>query len=144
MSKFIQAYFKTEDDAEGARSSLLPMNLIHLEVGRLDDNSGINSNNVLHPILPLGGTVMTGGNVMSAGLSTTSTIGVIPVEARNIEGAHETDESAEVDSVVGSGPTLDDDYGSLEYVLSAKVKDSDYEEIVHNLRSQGAYVEKRE
>lgn len=33
------------------------------------------------------------------------------------------------------------DYDDLRYVLSAKVRDEDYEEIVHKLRSNQAYVE---
>ncbi|GGH29512.1 hypothetical protein [Paenibacillus segetis] len=145
MSQYIQAYFKNEDEAEGARSSLLTMNVEHLEVGRLDDNNGIISHNILHPILPLYGSVQAGENVVAAGYSgTTSSIGVIPVVARDIEGEGSTDEGIAADSAVDSNLSGDDDYGSLEYVLSAKVKEGDYENIVQKLRSQGAYVDQTE
>ena len=33
------------------------------------------------------------------------------------------------------------DYDDLHYVLSAKVRDEDYDAIVHKLRSNHAYVE---
>lgn len=34
-----------------------------------------------------------------------------------------------------------DDYDNLHYVLSVKVKDEEYEEVVNKIRSKGGYVE---
>ncbi|WP_334075649.1 hypothetical protein [Paenibacillus sp. A14] len=152
MSKHIQAYFKSEDQAEGARTSLLPYETEQLEVGALDRSIGRNSN-ILVPLLPLNGSgVDTGGTYGSVGVpGTVSAQGVVPVVAM----AGRTDDNEPVSGereraqgdVPGSGPVVDvtrtdeGDYDDLKYVLTAKVRDNDYDDIVRKLRMQGAYVE---
>lgn len=44
MSKQIQAYFRTESEAEGARTTLQTYNIDQLEVGQLQDAIGRSTN----------------------------------------------------------------------------------------------------
>lgn len=150
MSKHIQAYFKTEDQAEGARTSLLPYETEQVEVGSLDRTIGRNSN-ILVPLLPLNGSgVNTGGTYGSVGVpGTVSAQGVVPVVAmtdrtddNETTGGERTQaEAAEPDPVVDMAHADDGDYEDLKVVLTAKVRDADYDAIVRKLRMQGAYVE---
>lgn len=52
MSKHIQAYFCSEDQAEGARSHLIPYGIEQLEVGKLEKGIG-RSSNLLVPFAPI-------------------------------------------------------------------------------------------
>ncbi|WP_435924515.1 hypothetical protein [Paenibacillus sp. DYY-L-2] len=156
MSKHIQAYFKSEDQAEGARTSLLPYEMDQVEVSSLDHSIG-RSHNLLLPLLPLNSTsVNTGGTYGAIGVPGTVTAqNVLPVMAvrdqderdglvngerpdPDLDRASRDSELAPVMDVTGA---TDDDFDNLRYVLTAKVKDEDYEGIVHKLRTHGAFVE---
>lgn len=67
MAKQIQAYFRTEDEAEGARASLQAYRTEHLEVGALDETLG-RETRVLIPLVPYNntGSVSTGGSAGAA------------------------------------------------------------------------------
>lgn len=145
MSRHIQAYFRSEDEAEGARTSLITFDTESLEVGQLHDRVSA-GNNVLVPIIPLGGSgTLDGGGTSGSNVNgMTTTGGVIGVEgtrgnistdSRNDGGLVDTFE------VTGDGIYTNEDYNNLEYVMSLKVQDRDYEEIVQKLRQQGAFVE---
>ncbi|RUT43316.1 hypothetical protein EJP82_20400 [Paenibacillus anaericanus] len=140
MSKHIQAYFKSEDDAEGARSSLLPLGLEQLEVGHLDQAMGRTSN-LQVPLSPANTGSMATGNVVATGgySGSTPSLGIIPIVSSNVaDGEVERPDEA-LDAVVGFENIGDVD-SDLQYVLNAKVKDSEYDDVVQKLRSQGAYV----
>lgn len=139
MSKLIQAYFRTEDDAEGARTSLLAYNTEQLEVGALQE--GISSRtNLLVPLVPW--TTNTGGGGSSATTGVFGggpVMGVAPLRDTSPTGAATDQEPATADAV---DDLMGNDNDELRYVLSAKVQDEDYEEIVQKLRENHAYVER--
>ncbi|GAA0138084.1 hypothetical protein YSY43_49250 [Paenibacillus sp. YSY-4.3] len=148
MAKHIQAYFKNEDQAEGARTSLLPFETEQVEVGRLDQSIGRDTN-ILVPFVPVNNSA-TGGTYGAVGYpGAAGGQGFVPVVMpnstiadgdRDNEGAMEGRERDEVNPVVDLNDFGDEDYDSLQYVLSLKVRDQDYDDVVHKLRSQGAFV----
>ncbi|MBR2563361.1 MAG: hypothetical protein IKE29_01900 [Paenibacillus sp.] len=147
MAKHIQAYFRTEDEAEGARTSLQTFRTEQLEVGQLDAAIGRDTR-VMIPLVPY--------NTAAGGVGTNGAMGVgaapgAPASENVIPVVSDVDREAERDPrnrVNQDGDMLDaadvttGDYDDLHYVLSAKVRDEDYEEIIHKLRSNHAYVEK--
>lgn len=152
MAKFIQAYFRNEDEAEGARTSLLTFETEQVEVGALDASIGRNGN-LLVPFIPINGTASNGGGIagVSGGPSTTAAQGVIPVVSKqssvNEEGTirdelPERQEGEGVNPVLNVSSYSNEDYDSLKYVLSLKAKEEDYEMIIHKLRGMGAFVER--
>lgn len=142
MSKHIQAYFTSEDQAEGARSSLITYQLEQLEVGSLEKAIG-RSSNLLIPFAPLENVstfAATGMNPSSGFASTTASQGVVPLVTDLDNNNKSHNEDREEDEAVTQMVEPDDNEGDLKYVLSAKVEDHNYDEVVHKLRSLGAYV----
>jgi hypothetical protein len=147
MSKHIQAYFSSEDQAEGARSSLIPYGLEQLEVGKLEKGIG-RSSNLLVPFAPIqnANSTASGGMIPSTGFAgTTSTQGTVPFVINN-DDINASSNEEDKDGATGSGfhgDIISDeaDVSSLRYVLSAKAKDEQYDEVVSKLRTLGAYVE---
>ncbi|MCM3785583.1 hypothetical protein M3231_21695 [Neobacillus mesonae] len=142
MSKRIQAYFRTEDDAEGARTSLQVFATEQLEVGTLDSSIG-RSSRILIPLVPqnnVGGVNSTGAVGTAAGTQAEAVIPVVTdrdrddVAAANINGNREG-------GLLNAEDVSSDDYDDLRYVLSAKVRDDEYDQIVNKIRSNGGYVE---
>ncbi|WP_054958129.1 hypothetical protein [Paenibacillus dakarensis] len=141
MSKQIQAYFRTESEAEGARTSLQTYHVDQLEVGQLQESLGQRPNLIV-PLVPWSLTG-TGGGAMGTGTAT-GTIGngpgaVVPVVPRPDDVPE-----ADRDDWVDGDALSDSDYDDLKYVLSCKVSDAEYEEIVQVLRRKHAYVERFE
>lgn len=142
MPKHIQAYFTSEDQAEGARSSLITYQLEQLEVGQLDRAIG-RSSNLLIPFVPLQDAstfAASGLNPSSGFASTTASQSTIPVVAKVDHNNESHPEERQEDESVTQMIEPDGNEGELKYVLSAKVEDKDYDELVHKLRSLGAYV----
>ncbi|AZK46549.1 hypothetical protein [Paenibacillus lentus] len=148
MAKHIQAYFNSEDQAEGAKTSLLSFETEHVEVGRLEQSIGRDSS-ILVPFVPVNNSA-TGGTYGAVGYpGAAGGQGVIPVGApnsslsdENVDGMQSARgrERQEADSVVDWNDFGDEDYESLQYVLSVKLQEKDYDAAVHKLRSQGAFV----
>ncbi|MFE6078303.1 hypothetical protein ACFVQB_28045 [Paenibacillus sp. NPDC057886] len=145
MTKHIQAYFRTEDEAEGARTSLQTFRTEHLEVGQLDSAVG-RDKRILVPLVPYntaGGVGTNGAMGVGAAPGVPASENVIPI----VSNVDRDTERGTRDNVNEDGDLLDAadvssaDYDNLHYVLSAKVRDEDYEEIIHKLRSNQAYVE---
>ncbi|ANS75465.1 hypothetical protein AWM70_13315 [Paenibacillus yonginensis] len=150
MSRHIQAYFKTEDDAESARTRLIGYSLENLEVGRLEGGIG-NDREILIPIAPVGSTPgMYAGGAQTAGggsggvYTTQSAIPLNNVKDNDTEAERDRreDRPEQDDLELGTYPISNDDYNDLQYVLSARVNEQQYEEVVQKLRSEGAYVER--
>lgn len=154
MAKHIQAYFKSEDEAEGARASLLPYETEQMEVGALDASIGRNGD-LLVPLVPINGGLGNGGagTASVAGMpGTASAQGVVPVVTEHDnsdengtvsdELPDRTREDGVPDPLINVSAFSDEDYDNLRYVLSLKVKDEDYEMIVHKLRGRGAFVDR--
>lgn len=153
MSKHIQAYFETESQAEGAKTSLLSFETEHLETGSLE-NTLTRDNNLLGPFVSNqagAGSALFGGAVFGTGglTGTTGPQTVVPLVALDRDAndnvnnqevdlgddVHQRDrrEDAEVSNDVN--------YNNLKYVLSATIKETEVDGVVAKLRSQGAYVE---
>ncbi|WP_018887754.1 hypothetical protein [Paenibacillus massiliensis] len=149
MSKLIQAYFRTEDEAEAARYSLQAYQTSDVEVGALESSLG-RDKRLLIPIVPYNTTgSMTGGAV--GGISAPGSTGpdsVSVVSTNDFKEARSRDDDR--DDEVPSNPVLldaDDVYSSehnddLRYVLSVKVAESDYDQVVNKLRAGHAFIEK--
>ncbi|SEK70350.1 hypothetical protein [Paenibacillus sp. OK003] len=145
MTKHIQAYFRTEDEAEGARTSLQTFRTEHLEVGQLDSAVG-RDKRIMVPLVPYntaGGVGTNRAMGVGAAPGVPASENVIPV----VSNVDRDTERGSRQNVNEDGDLLDaadvssGDYDDLRYVLSAKVRDEDYEEIIHKLRSNQAYVE---
>lgn len=134
MSRQIQAYFRTEDDAEGARTTLLTYSTEQLEVGQLQDPVR-GGGNILVPLVPWGnsgtGGATTGATTMGAPGGVVGAPGVI-VGSRDAS-RDRAEDRPDSDDVNGSGwreaDVTDRDYDDLSYVLSVKVRDEDYDQI---------------
>lgn len=145
MSKQIQAYFQTEDQAESAKTTLFTYKTENLEVSKLADAIGRNSN-ILLPLVAMSpsGNLNNAGAVGGMGAGGVTSNNIIPIIENN---DHEPEMPLE-SNVNKRGTMLDasdvtaDDYEDLNYVLVAKVEDQYYDEIVQKLREHHAYVEK--
>lgn len=119
MSKHIQAYFNTESEAEHVRTLLQTYNVEGLEVGRLDGGYKGDSR-VIVPIYGVGFDTSAGTGVTGNGA------GIAPAAV-----------------VSGIDDDLDlDGHHKLEYVLSVKVLEEDYEEIRNLVRHNRGHVER--
>lgn len=156
MTKQIQAYFKTEDDAESAKTKLIGTRTEHLEVSRL--GTALDGNrHILLPIAPVNmtGNMNTGGAMGAGGVPgvayATPAVPVVNEENDIYRQSEDTPPEERVTrrDMNGDEPLLGvadasaepEDYRDLDYVLSCKVEDGDYPEVVNQLRSHGGYVE---
>ena len=136
MSKLIQAYFRTEDEAEGARTTLMTYHTEQLEVGALQ--GGIDRGvNVLVPLIPWG----TGAGTGTPGTGNIGTVGAHGAVISTRSPVSD-DSGLSDDDFVETDDWKDSDFDELRYVLSVKVNDEDYEEIVQKLRKNHAFVER--
>lgn len=149
MSKHIQAYFKTESEAEGARMSLMTFTTEQLEVGELQGGVGYGGNNggtgrVVVPLVPLSGTTNAGFNGGAVGSgSAGSMIGdqAVPVPAHSESGDIGGQPIDKKDVAEDNyDDASDKDLRDLSYTLSVKVKDEDYKDVVRKLRNNNGYV----
>ncbi|SMF89088.1 hypothetical protein SAMN05661091_4521 [Paenibacillus uliginis N3/975] len=143
MSKQIQAYFRTEDEAEGARMTLITYKTEKLEVGQLQEAVG-RGTNILVPLVPLNAAGLGGSTTGTGSVGgVAGTAGAI-VGTRDVTDLERSEDApaSEFDEWVDAADLIDADYRELKYVLSAKVNDTDYEDIVRMLRSNHAYVER--
>ncbi len=149
MTKHIQAYFRTEDQVEGARISLLSYAPDQVEAGRTDDRRG-EDNKLVVQLLPVpNGSMNSGGTV---GLPLPGTLrggqSALPIFAFGDRGAGDTLNGEHSEAVAGEREmdparnVVDPGDGpeGWKYVLSAAVKDEDYDRIVQKLRAHGAYI----
>ncbi|MFB5762163.1 hypothetical protein [Paenibacillus medicaginis] len=144
MPKQIQAYFKTEDEAEGARTSLQAYRTEHLEVGQLGGTLG-RDRRLLIPFVPYNtaGSMNTGGAAGAVAAGTSYGDSVVSLASdRNQEGVRREDLQDTPGLLDAMDVFSSEDNDKLQYVLSAKVDDADYEEIVHKLRANHAYVDR--
>ncbi|UQZ33020.1 hypothetical protein C2I18_05230 [Paenibacillus sp. PK3_47] len=145
MSKRIQAYFRTEDEAEGARVSLIPYGVSDSEVSALTDPldaDGRSTRNFILPLIPYNNSAMTGGAYGVAGA--TGTLSGAPIVPPINVGDRVDDPEARSAGDVreGTEPLLGgNDEDDLHYVMDLKVEDASFNEIVEVLRGKHAYVE---
>lgn len=146
MSKHIQAYFRTESEAEGARMSLMTFTTEQLEVGELQGGvsfGGDRGGRVVVPLVPLSGannTTYTGGTAAAGGAGSMigdQAVPVPPPSDSSAVGGRPIDK----DDVTDVNENASDaDLRDLTYTLSAKVKDEDYMDVVRKLRNNNGFV----
>lgn len=133
MSKIIQAYFRTEDEAESARIKLMTFETNNMEVGRLDDT--LDTRRIL--LFPYAAATTSGyssGTGMGAGIAGERGIG--SVAAYNIlEGEQDPNEIYDEDEVEEMSVE------EFNYVLTAHVKEEEYKDIVRIIRQNRGSVE---
>ncbi|MBC8079577.1 MAG: hypothetical protein H7X86_04485 [Gorillibacterium sp.] len=138
MSKHIQAYFQTEDDAFAVNTKLQGYGLEQLEVSKVPENIG-GDRNILVPLgaglSPGSASVSggTGGGPGGAGISGGGGTGPI-VGGGVIPAAPSSNER-------DSRKLYDGDRNHFQYVLSAKVKDELHDEVIDMIRNNKGYVE---
>ncbi|WP_136606729.1 hypothetical protein [Paenibacillus dokdonensis] len=154
MTKQIQAYFRNEDDAVSAKTKLIGTNTEHLEVSRLGTTLDGNRH-ILLPIAPvsMAGNMNTGGASAAVGVPGAGYgAPVVPLvddendiyrqsEDKPPEERETRRDMDQDEPVLGIADLNADNYDDLEYVLSCKVRDEDYAEVLDKLRNNGGYVE---
>lgn len=145
MTKHIQAYFQTEDQAEGARTTLQTFNVKQLEVGRLPHQIS-QSGKVLVPLVPIatntGGAVGTAGAPSGAGPGgIVAPTAIIENREDRLEGEDSPHSDSDNDAAYSASNATEKDYDDLKYVLSASVMEADVEHVVQALRTNNAFVE---
>jgi hypothetical protein len=118
MTKPIQAYFNTENEAEDARILLQTLAADMLEVGETGDDH-LNGVRFLVPFAASEGTIGgTGAINTGAGVAATNTT-----------------------PIVGDLDThRRDNLGSLRYVLSGKIREEDFDEAVSMIQRNNGHV----
>ncbi|MHA6530466.1 hypothetical protein [Paenibacillus sp. BAC0078] len=134
MTQRIQAYFENEDEAEGAKTALIPFGVTDIEVSALTDpldKGDHRGRNILLPLVPYNTSAMAGQSFGVAGAA-----GLLP------------------GAVIVPGINVDDDFGNssvmdaadrgpddLHYVMALKVPEEKQNEVVEILRGKRAIVE---
>ncbi|MBP1991416.1 hypothetical protein [Paenibacillus eucommiae] len=125
MSKPIQAYFSTESDAESARISLMIFNIDLLEVGELGDGRPEGVRFVVPIIAGSGSGIATGTGMGTLGADA----GAVGTAASTTPVVGDLDKNEPID------------YDKLRYVLSGKVREQDYPEIVRIIHRNKGHVQ---
>lgn len=134
MSQMIQAYFKTENDAEKVRIQLQKLDTESIEIGELEDP--IQSSELFAPfaILPTSGTTGTGGGGL-----TNESAGVGGNAFGPYIGFQELGRSIDDHDDPGEAPESLDE---CRMVLSVRVEDEDYREAMHIIAQNEGLVYK--
>ncbi|MEC0091666.1 hypothetical protein [Paenibacillus macquariensis] len=145
MSKQIQAYFQTEDQAEGAKTTLLTYKTEHLEVSKLAEAID-RDNHLLFPLVGINtsGNINTSGAVGIMGAGGIAGINIVPtLDNNDVETDKRVESHVNDEGKLGNAAEVtSDNIDHLNYVLVAKVQAEHYNEIVQMLREHHAYVEK--
>lgn len=134
MARRIQAYFRTEDDAESARTKLQTYSVSEMEIGELPEGRE-NSARLLAPFALGAGT--TDGTVMGSGA------GVSGAD-RGIGAAivwKELGRNNEIDSTAEANGTDENSLKGFKYVLSCQAAEEDYDEVIDVIRRNEGAVE---
>jgi hypothetical protein len=145
MTKRIQAYFSTEDAAEGAKTALIPYGVEGIEVSALTDpldTGGNNRRNILIPLAPYNTSATAAGGVYAAGGATGPLTGAAIVPGVTVDDDLGRTDGERTSGEVHSGSDLkNSDLENLHYVMDLKVAENHYNEVVEVLRGKQAYVE---
>ncbi|MEK4352767.1 hypothetical protein MKX41_18115 [Paenibacillus sp. FSL R5-0475] len=146
MTRKIQAYFRTENEAEGAKIALISYKVDGLEVWPLTDPIG-EDRRILFPIAPFSNTTLAAGTVGTLGTGSTPAAGamlapgVAASETRDESETHYSVDEDQVSADVADGELEDGDLSKLRYVMDLSVAEENYNEVVETLRGKGAFVE---
>jgi hypothetical protein len=145
MTKRIQAYFSTEDAAEGAKTALIPYGVEGIESVGVDGPPGYRREcrrNILIPLAPFNTSATAAGGVYSAGGATGPLTGAAIVPGLAVDNDLGRTDDERTAGEVHSGSELNNsDLENLHYVMDLKVAENHYNEVVEVLRGKQAYVE---
>ncbi|AIQ60387.1 hypothetical protein [Paenibacillus borealis] len=145
MTKRIQAYFSTEDAAEGAKTALIPYGVEGIEVSALTDpldTGGNNRRNILIPLAPYNTSATAAGGVYAAGGAAGPLTGAAIVPGVTVDDdLGRTDDERTAGEVHSGSDLKSSDLDNLHYVMDLKVAENHYNEVVEVLRGKQAYVE---
>ncbi|GIP34114.1 hypothetical protein [Paenibacillus sp. J2TS4] len=130
MPRTIQAYFRTEDDAESARTKLQTYAVTDMEVGELQDKLSEDVR-LLTPFVA--GAAGADGSLMGSGAGVTGSDRGVPVVVAMDVWDRDSDEASDSGA---DDLSLDD----FTYVLSCQVEDEDYDELIDVIRRNGGSV----
>ncbi|KAA9007720.1 hypothetical protein F4V43_04375 [Paenibacillus spiritus] len=139
MSKHIQAYFRSEDEAEGAKTALLGYRTDSLEMSPLTEPLG-QGRTLLVPIIPYNSASIGGTGI---GSSYNAPVGpIVAAAATAPDDQVDGRDTVDKDHVIAPGREYTDaDLSELHYVMSFRIGDADEADIVSALRSKNAFVE---
>ncbi|MBT2288862.1 hypothetical protein J7E73_06855 [Paenibacillus albidus] len=142
MMKRIQAYFRTEDEAQGAKTSLIAYNVDVPEVSELTDTLG-RDRNILFPILPLNNSSMAAGAAGAAGSPSGNPAAgaVLAPGLADSETSGDAEGRIHEDQVREAKDVDDRDLDDLRYVMELKVPEAHFNEVIQVLRGKHAFVE---
>ncbi|WP_379134974.1 hypothetical protein [Paenibacillus sp. sgz500958] len=132
MTRRIQAYFRTEDEAEGAKTALIAYNVEGLDVWPLTDPLDQGRFNT---------TAMAGTAVGTTGGSGSPPAAAIVPGFTSSEVFDDRDHRAPDGEIRESSDVRDGDLKNLHYVMELKAPEEHYNEVVHILRGKHAFVE---
>lgn len=154
MSKKIQAYFKTENEAQDVQIRLHTYNVKKLEMGEISDNVGDGIPLIIPYVAGTSTTTPAGTGAFASGDSVSAAdSGVIgPFIALdqirhegNPEIARDRERQRFNEKENDDRGRLDDFYigdrRELRYIVSGEVKDSEYEDVVSIIRHNGGHIE---
>ncbi|BCG60463.1 hypothetical protein [Paenibacillus sp. URB8-2] len=139
MTKRIQAYFRTEDEAEGAKTALLSFDVEGLDVGALTDPLG-EDRRLLLPLMPPNNLAGSGSTFAAFGAAPAA-VPVVTVDNNAGRAPLSGDDSLGTDDLRADRMYSGGDLDHLHYVMEIKASDEDFNAVVHTLRSKNAYVE---
>ncbi|MEC0166798.1 hypothetical protein [Paenibacillus graminis] len=144
MTTRIQAYFRTESEAEGAKTALIPYGVEGIEVSELTDplrKGDHRSRNILLPLAPYNNSSTAGGAPGVAGVTGTLP-GAAIVPGIGIDNDLDDNTDARNAGEVRSATDVDDrDLSDVRYVMDLKAPEEKRNEVVEVLRGKHAFVE---
>ncbi|CAH1196780.1 hypothetical protein PAECIP111892_02324 [Paenibacillus auburnensis] len=144
MTRRIQAYFRTESEAEGAKTALIPYGVEGLEISPLTDPLDIGRNNrpnILLPLVPYNNSAMTGGAFGVAGTAGTLNGAAIVPAVDPDDGLERSDINNDDGLRRNADVNHDVDLSDVTVVMALKVAEEHYNEVIETLRGKHAYVE---
>ncbi|QWU15050.1 hypothetical protein SAMN04487895_109258 [Paenibacillus sophorae] len=139
MTRRIQAYFRTEDEAEGAKTALLSFDADGLDVWTLTDPLKADRR-LLLPLVPTNNLAGSGSTFAAFGAAPAA-VPVVAADVNEGRAPMKGDDSFGTDDLRADRMYADGDLEGLHYVMEIKVTDEDFNAVVHTLRSKKAFVE---
>ncbi|MFD1772837.1 hypothetical protein [Paenibacillus rhizophilus] len=139
MTRRIQAYFRTEDEAEGAKTALLSFDAEGLNAGALTDPLG-EDRRLLLPLMPPNNLAGSGSTFAAFGAAPAA-VPVVTADNNADRAPLSGDDSLGTDDLRADRMYSGGDLDHLHYVMEIKASDEDFNAVVHTLRSKNAYVE---
>ncbi|RJG21211.1 flagellar basal body rod protein [Paenibacillus thiaminolyticus] len=137
--KRIQAYTRTEDEAETLRTMLIAAGATNIEVGELGGPLG-SKQMLFAPFI----TGSANGSAYNGGISAVGPGGIVSMRDDGQEALMTTPATELTDNEGGRGIASSErmeEPDGLRYVVTAKTDDADYDDAVRLIRENGGYFD---